>query len=82
MITAEGEELARTTVAEPAELLTHDRRPPSATSQVSREYSQLAKLLPAGHDSRLRAGSAVSAALLATPVMRSKERAWLAAAPS
>ncbi|HEU4393517.1 MAG TPA: M55 family metallopeptidase [Solirubrobacterales bacterium] len=78
-ITVEGEELAKTTVAEPADLLTA-----IATvfrgSQVSREYRQLAKLLPAGHDSRLRALQRRFGSLLATPVMLSKERRWLATA--
>ncbi len=80
-ITVEGEELARTTVAEPADLL-----PAIAavfrTSSVSREYRQLAKLLPAGHDSRLRSVRRRLGSRLATPVMRSKERRWLASSPS
>lgn len=79
-IVAEGEELARTTVAEPTDLL-----PAIAevfrSSQVSREYRQLAKLLPAGHDSRMRALQRRLGSLVATPVMRSKERSWLAASP-
>ncbi|HEX5928723.1 MAG TPA: M55 family metallopeptidase [Solirubrobacterales bacterium] len=79
-IVAEGEELARTTVAEPAELLTAIATV-FRSSQVSREYRQLAKLLPAGHDSRLRALQRRLGGALATPVMRSKERRWLAAAP-
>ena len=78
-ITAEGEELARTTVAEPADLLTAIATT-FRTSQVSREYRQLAKLLPAGHDSRARALQRRLGSLLATPVMLSKERRWLAAA--
>ena len=41
----EGEEIARTTVAEPADLLTAIATV-FRTSQVSREYRQLAKLLP------------------------------------
>jgi D-amino peptidase len=76
VVRVEGEEIARTTVAEPGELLTE-----IATvfrgSQVSREYRQLAKLLPADHDSRLRALQRRAGSLLATPVMRSKERRWL-----
>jgi D-aminopeptidase len=80
-ITVEGEELARTTVAEPADLLTA-----IATvfreSSVSREYRQLAKLLPAGHDSWLRGTQRRLGSILATPVMRSKERRWLASSPS
>ena len=77
-IIAEGEELARTTVAEPADLLTAIADV-FRTSQVSREYRQLAKLLPPGHDSRLRSVQRRLGSLLATPVMRSKERRWLAA---
>jgi D-aminopeptidase len=77
-IAVEGEEIARTTVTEATDLL-----PTIAEvfrrSQVSREYRQLAKLLPAGHDSRLRAAQRRLGSLLATPVMRSKERRWLAA---
>lgn len=76
-ITVEGKELARTTVSEPAALLT-EIATVFRTSQVSREYRQLAKLLPAGHDSRLRGAQRRLGSLLATPVMRSKERHWLA----
>ena len=79
-IAVEGEEIARTSVADPADLLTAIAGV-FRTSQVSREYRQLAKLLPAGHDSRLRAAQRRAGSLLATPVMRSKERRWLAAAP-
>jgi D-amino peptidase len=78
-ITAEGEELARTEVAEPGELLTAIATV-FRTTHVSREYRQLAKLLPAGNDSRLRALQRRLGSLVATPVMRSKERAWLAKA--
>lgn len=81
VVRVEGREIARTTVAEAGELLTA-----IATvfrdSEVSREYRQLAKLLPPDHDSRLRALQRRAGSLLATPVMRSKERQWLAAAPS
>jgi D-aminopeptidase len=49
------------------------------TSQVSKEYRQLAKLLPSDHDSRLRAFQRRAGSLLATPTMRGKERDWLAA---
>jgi D-amino peptidase len=77
VVRAEGEEIARTTVAEPADLLTA-----IATafrgSQISREYRQLAKLLPPDHDSRLRSVRRRLGSILATPVMRSKERHWLA----
>lgn len=79
-IVAEGEELARTTVAEPGELLTAIASV-FRSSQVSREYRQLAKLLPAGHDSRGRALQRRLGSIVATPVMRSKERSWLAASP-
>ena len=73
----EGEEIARTTVAEPADLLTAIATV-FRTSQVSREYRQLAKLLPPDHDSRLRSARRRLGSLIATPVMRSKERHWLA----
>jgi D-amino peptidase len=79
VIRVEGEEIARTTVAEPADLLTAIAET-FRTSQVSKEYSQLAKLLPSDHDSRLRAFQRRAGSLLATPVMRGKEREWLAAA--
>jgi D-aminopeptidase len=78
-ILAEGEEIAKTTVSEPSELLTAVATV-FRTSQVSREYRQLAKLLPAGHDSLLRAAQRRLGSLLATPVMRAKERRWLASA--
>jgi D-aminopeptidase len=75
-ITVEGTEIARTTVASPAELL-----PAVAVafrgSQVAREYRQLAALLPSDHDSRLRSLRRRLGSRIATPVMRSKERAWL-----
>ena len=79
VIRVEGEEIARTTVADPAELLTAVATV-FRTSQVSKEYRQLAKLLPSDHDSRLRSLQRHAGSLLATPVMRSKERQWLAAA--
>jgi D-amino peptidase len=76
-ILAEGKELIATTVAGPEDLLTAVATT-FRSSQVSREYRQLAKLLPAEgswpRSLHRRAGS-----LLATPVMRSKERRWLAA---
>jgi D-aminopeptidase len=78
-ILAEGEELATQTVSGPAELLTAIATV-FRSSQVSREYRQLAKLLPAGHDSRLRALQRRLGSVVATPVMRSKEREWLAKA--
>ena len=80
-ITVEGEELARAGVAEPGELLTAIATV-FRSSQVSREYRQLAKLLPAGHDSRGRAVRRRLGSLLATPVMRAKERRWLARCPA
>jgi D-amino peptidase len=79
VIKVEGAEIARTTVAHPGELLTAVATV-FRTSQVSREYRQLAKLLPSDHDSRLRSAQRRAGSLLATPVMRSKERSWLAAA--
>jgi D-aminopeptidase len=80
-IAVEGEEIARTSVDDPADLLTAIAEV-FRTSQVSREDRQLAKLLPAGHDSRLRAAQRRVGGLLATPVMRSKERHWLARSPA
>jgi len=68
-------------VAEPGELLTAIATV-LRSSQVSREYRQLAKLLPASHDSRLRGAQRRLGSLVATPVMRSKERRWLANSPS
>jgi D-amino peptidase len=79
VVRVEGEEIARTTVAEPSDLLTAIATV-FRTSQVSREYRQLAKLLPPDHDSRLRSAQRRLGSLLATPVMRHKERQWLAAA--
>lgn len=81
VIRVEGEELARTAVAEPGDLLTEIATVFRAP-QVSREYRQLAKLLPSDHASRLRSLQRHAGSLLATPVMRSKERQWLAAAPA
>ena len=76
-IAVEGEELARRTVAGPGELLTAIADV-FRTSSVSREYRQLARLFPAGHDSRLRAAQRRLGGILATPVMLAKERRWLA----
>jgi D-amino peptidase len=76
-IAAAGKELTRITVSAPGDLLTT-----IATvfrgSHVSREYRQLAKLLPAGHNSRARALQRRLGSLLATPTMRARERQWLA----
>ena len=81
VIAVEGEEIARTTVADAGELLTAIAEV-FRTSQVSREYRQLAKLLPAGHDSRLRAAQRRAGSLIARPVMAAKERRWLDRSPS
>ncbi len=78
VIRVEGKEIARTTVTEPADLLTAIATVFRAP-QVSKEYRQLDKLLPSDHASRLRSLQRHAGSLLATPVMRSKERAWLAA---
>jgi D-aminopeptidase len=79
-IAVEGEEIARTTVGEPAELLTAIAEV-FRTSQVSREYRQLARLLPADDGSRLRAARRRAGSLLARPVMAAKERQWLDRSP-
>jgi D-amino peptidase len=79
VIRVEGEEIARTTVAQPADLLA-EIADVFRAPQVSRDYRQLAKLLPSDHDSRLRSFQRRAGSLLATPVMRRKERRWLAAA--
>jgi len=79
VVKVEDEEIARTTVASAAELLTAVAEV-FRTSQVSKEYRQLAKLLPPA-DSRLRSFHRRVGSALATPVMRSKEKQWLAAAP-
>ncbi|HEY5941591.1 MAG TPA: M55 family metallopeptidase [Solirubrobacterales bacterium] len=76
VIRLEGEEIARTTVTDPADLLTEIATVFRAP-QISKEYRQLAKLLPSDHDSRLRGLQRRAGSLLATPVMRSKERKWL-----
>ena len=79
-IVFEGEELLATTVSAPGELLgaiaTAFR-----SGSVSREYRQLAKLLPAGDRSPLQRLHRTLGGTLATPTMRAKERRWLAAAP-
>jgi len=81
VVKVDGEEISRATVAAAGDLLTA-----IATvfreSQVSREYRQLAKLLPPDHDSWLRSLQRHLGSLIATPVMRSKERHWLNQAPS
>jgi D-amino peptidase len=80
-IAVEGEEIARRTVGDAGELLSAIADV-FRTSQVSREYRQLAKLLPAADGSRLRAARRRAGSLLATPVMGAKERRWLARSPS
>jgi hypothetical protein len=81
VIRFEGAELTREMVDGPDRLLTA-----IATTfrdgQVSKDYRQLAKVLPSEHGSALRALQRRVGSVLATPVMRSKERAWLGAAPS
>ncbi|MDX6623157.1 MAG: D-amino peptidase [Solirubrobacterales bacterium] len=79
-VLAEGEELLATTVEGPDQLLTAIATT-FRSSQVSREYRQLAKLLPAAEGSRLRPLHRRAGSILATPVMRAKERRWLAASP-
>lgn len=79
-IALEGAEIARTTVAEPSDLLAAIAAT-FRTSAVSREYRQLAAVLPAGDDSRLHALQRRLGSLLATPTMLAKERRWLAASP-
>jgi D-amino peptidase len=80
-ILVEGREIARATVAEPADLL---RTVAEAFrgNNVSREYGQLAKLFPAADGSRLRAARRRLGGAIATPVMRAKERRWLASSPA
>ena len=80
VIRSEGEELSRSMVDGPGELLTAIATT-FRTSRVSKDYRQLAKVLPSGHGSRLRGIQRRLGSVLATPVMRSKERAWLAASP-
>lgn len=80
-IAVEGKEIASTTVDDPGDLLTAVASV-FRSSQVSREYRQLAKLLPAEDGSRLRAARRRAGSLLARPVMAAKERRWLGQAPS
>jgi D-amino peptidase len=76
----EGEELTKAMVSEPSDLL---RSIATAFRQdsVSREYRQLAALLPAGDRLARRARRRLGG-LLATPVMLAKERRWLARSPA
>jgi hypothetical protein len=80
-IAVSGEELARTTVGAPDDLLAAIATA-FRDSRVSREYRQLAKLLPAGHGSRAMGLRRRLGGLLATPVMLAKERRWLSGAPT
>ncbi|HEU4700988.1 MAG TPA: M55 family metallopeptidase [Conexibacter sp.] len=75
----EGEQLLRTTVSAPGELLGSVAAAFRAGAP-SREYRQLARLFPAGDRSRIQRLHRRLGGALATPVMRSKERRWLAAA--
>jgi D-aminopeptidase len=75
----EGEQLSQQVVSDPGELLKAIATT-FRTSRVSKDYRQLAKVLPAGGGSALRGLQRRVGSVLATPVMRSKERAWLAAA--
>ena len=75
-----GEELAMRTVSEPADLL-RSVATVFRESRVSREYRQLAKLLPAANGSRARAARRRLGSLVATPAIRSKERRWLLSGP-
>ena len=72
----EGAQLVRTTVSAPGDLL---RTVVEAfrAGDVSREYRQLAKLLPAGDRSPLQRLHRRLGGALATPVMLAKERRWL-----
>jgi D-aminopeptidase len=74
-----GKEIARTEVADPGDLLTA-----VATafrgSRVSREYRQLARILPAEQGSRARSARRRLGSLIATPAIRAKERSWLGSA--
>jgi hypothetical protein len=76
-IALEGEELARCTVADASGLLTEVARV-FRTSRASREYRQLARLLPSASASLGRARRRIGS-IAATPAMLAKEREWLAA---
>jgi D-aminopeptidase len=80
-VLVEGQEISRATVAGPGDLL-----PALAAafreSQVSREYRQLAKLFPSDSGPALQRARRRVGAAVATPVMRAKERRWLAASPT
>jgi D-aminopeptidase len=76
-VAVSGEEIARTTVADSSDLL-REVATIFRESKVSREYRQLAALLPAGNESRAKAIRRRLGALLATPTIRAKEKRWLA----
>jgi D-aminopeptidase len=76
-VSLEGEELARASIGEPQGLFDAVATA-FRTGPISRDYRQLARLLPPGHDSWVRQAQRRLGGLLATPVMRSKERRWLA----
>ena len=76
-VAVSGEEIARTTVAASSELL-KEVATIFRQSKVSREYRQLAALLPAGNESRAKAIRRRLGAMLATPTIRAKEKRWLA----
>jgi hypothetical protein len=79
-ITAEGQEIANAELPGPSGLLIA-LATAFRTSDVSREYRQLAALFPSGHDSWVRSARRHLGGLISRPVMRSKERRWLASAP-
>lgn len=80
-IRLEGEQLVRTTVSEPGDLLRTVAQV-FRTSGAAREYRQLAQLFPAGDRSRLQRLHRRLGGTLATPTMLGKERRWLAQAAS
>jgi D-amino peptidase len=79
-ISVGDEELATTTVSEPAGLL-RSVATIFRESRVSREYRQLARLLPAANSSRWRSARRRLGSLVVTPAIRSKERRWLSSGP-
>lgn len=80
-IRLEGEQLVRTTVSEPGDLL-RSVAEVFRTSGAAREYRQLAQLFPAGDRSPLQRLHRRLGGALATPTMRAKERRWLASSPA
>ncbi|MFI5027760.1 MAG: M55 family metallopeptidase [Solirubrobacterales bacterium] len=81
-IAVEGEELARTRVDSAGDLLGRIATAFRASPGVSREYRQLAGLLPADSGSPLRQARRWIGSVAVTPVMLAKERSWLRAAPA